>query len=627
MCNKKAAGIASVITGVVLVIVGIIVGLVLPNTVQKAIEEEVCVNNQESPGYKRWEGPIEITTKVYIWNITNRDDFLNKKEKPKLKEIGPYIYSTKSKKVGVKFESGKVTSTSFDQAKFNKTLTKKECPKCNENDKVTILNSAYLVLMQRFGSAKDFSTALIPYALRIWISTLNYQNMGNQNSTYLQMGQENSSLEAAFSSSAGKTFSQIEMRGLYEALMDTSKFGPFLNPSLLKKCTDISMPYISIECGLVINLGILANNSQNVSSSVMNIIHDILCPNNGSCFNATYNNSLLVAGFVKHALPNFVMKYLEGQNYGLTTSRDQSDISLGYVMSNLKLPPSGSGIPVPGIVTSHASESQAKTTKKNTTFYTCESSMEKRFSYAAIGGETNVYPKASKERLKVHGYYTQFPGQESLKPCTTTYSKLSPSYQIFLPQLLLAIPLTYKKDARVHGIPTHKYMLGDNALKVNNVTVFTRGIFDVSRLFRGPLYVSLPGFFHADKSLHKELNLPSPQQNKHSSFLKIEPISGTAIQLKLRIQMNGVITSESLLESFQGHNVSYEKKFIPIWWTETSAGIDEETAKEFNSKVFGSLKLACSLLIAFPLIGGILVVIGIVFIVIAVKNRAHIAMA
>lgn len=199
------------------------------------------------------------------------------------------------------------------------------------------------------------------------------------------MGQENSSLEAAFGSWAEKTFSQIEMRGLYDALMDMSKFGPFLNPSLLKKCTDISMP--SIECGLVINLGILANNPQNMSAYVMNIIHDILCPGNGSCFNATYNNSLLVARFVKYALPNFVMKYLESQNYGLTTSRGQSDVSLGYVMSNLTLPPSGSGIPVPGIVTSHANESQAKTTKKNTTFYTCESSTEKRFSYAG----TKIY--------------------------------------------------------------------------------------------------------------------------------------------------------------------------------------------------------------------------------------------
>ena len=67
--------------------------------------------------------------------------------------------------------------------------------------------------------------------------------------------------------------------------------------------------------------------------------------------------------------------------------------------------------------------------------------------------------------------------------------------------------------------------------------------------------------------------------------LKIEPISGTAIQLKLRIQMNGVISPGTLLKSFPGHNVGYENKFIPIWWTETSAGIDEETAKEFNSKV------------------------------------------
>ena len=242
--------------------------------------------------------------------------------------------------------------------------------------------------MRRFGTAKDFSTALIPYALRILISTLNYENMGNQNSTYLQMGQENNSLGAAFGSWAGKTFSQIEMRGLYEALMDSTKFGPFLNARLLKKCTNISTQYVSIKCGLVINLGILANNnSQNVSAYVMNIIHKILCPSNGSCFKATYNNSLLVARFVKYALPNFVMKYLEDQNYGLTTSRSQRDVSLGYVMSNLKLPPSGSGIPVRGIVTSHADQSQAKTVEKNTTFYTCESSMEKRFSYAG----TKIY--------------------------------------------------------------------------------------------------------------------------------------------------------------------------------------------------------------------------------------------
>ena len=41
-----------------------------------------------------------------------------------------------SKKVGVKFENGKVTSKSFEQAKFNKTLTLKECSSCHEDDEV-----------------------------------------------------------------------------------------------------------------------------------------------------------------------------------------------------------------------------------------------------------------------------------------------------------------------------------------------------------------------------------------------------------------------------------------------------------------------------------------------------------
>ena len=41
-----------------------------------------------------------------------------------------------SKKVGVKFENGQVTSRSFEQAKFNKTLTEKECDSCHEDDEV-----------------------------------------------------------------------------------------------------------------------------------------------------------------------------------------------------------------------------------------------------------------------------------------------------------------------------------------------------------------------------------------------------------------------------------------------------------------------------------------------------------
>ncbi|XP_068729884.1 lysosome membrane protein 2-A-like isoform X1 [Montipora capricornis] len=641
MCSKKVAGIIAVIIGVVLVVIGITLGVVLTNMIQKAIEEEVCVNNKESPGYKRWEGPTEITTKVYFWNITNRDAFLYRSQKPRLKETGPYVYTTKAKQVGVKFENGKLTSTSFDQITFNKTLTKEECPKCSKHDQVTVLNSAYLGLMKEFGSAKDFSIALIPLALKILFKQLTGNQTGSENSIYIKMGQARSELELVYGSSNPAfgswvranypsllhgNFSVTQMRGLYGALMNASKFGPFSNPSLLTKCTDRNTPNTSIECGLVINLNIYIKTPQ-LQYAVKPFIDSLLCPDSTSCFNTSLNTVLMIAQFVTDPLPKFVMRYLDDQNYGLTATRKQSDISLGYVMTNLRIPPRfESGIPVPGILTSHDSEIQAKATGTNSTFYTCESSEGDRFAYAAIGGENKVnqslYPNATEEQLKVHGYYSQFPGQKGLKPCTTDYRGLAESYPIFLPQFRFAVPVTYKRVVEVHSIPMHRYVLRPDAVNVNNVTVFKRGIFDVTRLLGGPLYISLPGFLHGDPSLYNELKLQKPRPRKYGSYLNIEPVSGTAMQLKLRIQLNGVITSKSLFKEYHGHsNVSFVNKFIPIWWSETSASIDEETAEEYNSQLFGSLRLSCGLVVALPLIGGILLILGIIVIVYAVKKN------
>ena len=58
------------------------------------------------------------------------------------------------------------------------------------------------------------------------------------------------------------------------------------------------------------------------------------------------------------------------------------------------------------------------------------------------------------------------------------------------------------------------------------------------------------------------------------------------MELKLRIQLNGVILPQSLSPKHQGHlNVSYVNKLIPIWWSETTAGIDADSARKYSSKV------------------------------------------
>lgn len=82
------------------------------------------------------------------------------------------------------------------------------------------------------------------------------------------------------------------------------------------------------------------------------------------------------------------------------------------------------------------------------------------------------------------------------------------------------------------------------------------------------------------------------RKSHYSLQLSIEPISGTAMELKLRIQLNAIIPRELLSPNHA--NVSYVNKLIPIWWSETSAGIDAGTAEEFSSKVNGLVVIVIS---------------------------------
>ena len=62
MCSKKTSGIALLVTGFILVALGVIIGLMLPNKAQTTVEDNVCVDSKDSPGYDRW---VSLCQSVY----------------------------------------------------------------------------------------------------------------------------------------------------------------------------------------------------------------------------------------------------------------------------------------------------------------------------------------------------------------------------------------------------------------------------------------------------------------------------------------------------------------------------------------------------------------------------------
>ena len=104
-----------------------------------------------------------------------------------------------------------------------------------------------------------------------------------------------------YSASLRKNFTVVEMNGLYGALRNVSKFGPFTDTPLLKKCLNGSL--FSVQCGLALNLKFLPKEPR---AAVL--IQQLLCPDRKSaCFNTSRNGTYQALGAFIYELSKYVL--------------------------------------------------------------------------------------------------------------------------------------------------------------------------------------------------------------------------------------------------------------------------------------------------------------------------------
>jgi scavenger receptor class B, member 1 len=75
-----------------LIILGVLVTFGFAAIVNLIIDSQVALRpGGQSFGW--WsKPPVEPRIQVYVYNVTNADEFLNNGSKPILEELGPYVY-------------------------------------------------------------------------------------------------------------------------------------------------------------------------------------------------------------------------------------------------------------------------------------------------------------------------------------------------------------------------------------------------------------------------------------------------------------------------------------------------------------------------------------------------------
>ncbi|KAL0858700.1 hypothetical protein ABMA27_011182 [Loxostege sticticalis] len=88
-------------TAVILLLLGIICAIFFGTWVRLFIDHELVLR----PGSMTFEWwarpPVRPFVRVYVYNVTNADEFLNNGSKPILDELGPYVYSEEWEKVNI----------------------------------------------------------------------------------------------------------------------------------------------------------------------------------------------------------------------------------------------------------------------------------------------------------------------------------------------------------------------------------------------------------------------------------------------------------------------------------------------------------------------------------------------
>lgn len=132
LCDKLKSGFLRkwwcvILIALVLLLIGAIVTVFFTSWVNMIIDNNIVLK-EGSPTFGWWrKPPVTPLIKVYVYNVTNAEAFLNEGKKPVLDELGPYVYEEVWEKVNLLINDNNTIT-------FNQRKTFKFSPELSVGD-------------------------------------------------------------------------------------------------------------------------------------------------------------------------------------------------------------------------------------------------------------------------------------------------------------------------------------------------------------------------------------------------------------------------------------------------------------------------------------------------------------
>ncbi|XP_072821233.1 platelet glycoprotein 4-like isoform X4 [Vicugna pacos] len=152
-----------------------------------------------------------------------------------------------------------------------------------------------------------------------------------------------------------------------------------------------------------------------------------------------------------------------------------------------------------------------------------------------------------------------------------------PVYRFILPSMVFASPLQNPDN---HCFCTEKTIS-------KNCTLY--GVLDIGKCKGGkPVYISLPHFLHASPEIAKTIEGLNPNEEEHSTYLDVEPITGFTLRAAKRLQINMLVKPAKNIEALKNLKQNY---IVPILWINETGTIGNKKAEMFRHQVTEKINL------------------------------------
>jgi len=150
----------------------------------------------------------------------------------------------------------------------------------------------------------------------------------------------------------------------------------------------------------------------------------------------------------------------------------------------------------------------------------------------------------------------------------------------FNDQLCRSMPLVFDQELTSQGMPCLRFkpredvfmpkkFPEENACYQLDGHVVGDGLFDVTNCqFDAPIVLSWPHFLHAEEKYRNAVQGLSPTEKDHGFWFDIQPVTGTTLSAKARIQINIMVKQRGYT-----HLENVKSTVVPLLWFEE--GIDE----------------------------------------------------